>query len=129
MEAAHLQISSLSRVLGDRLLFSDISFSVRSGGCLFITGPSGVGKTLLLRLLACLDDAQVSSREAVGWQQGGSRQAWGAGLDHAAVVGKTLLLLLRLLACLDDAQVRRGQWAGNMPHGDIHGCRTLCVHH
>ena len=61
MEAAHLQISSLSRVLGDRLLFSDISFSVRSGDCLFITGPSGVGKTLLMRLLACLDDAQVSN--------------------------------------------------------------------
>ena len=38
---------------------TDISFSVRRGDILFVRGPSGVGKSLLLRALAYLDPIQV----------------------------------------------------------------------
>lgn len=48
-------VKSLTRNLGDRVLYSGIDFTVRSGETLFIRGPSGVGKTLLLRSLALLD--------------------------------------------------------------------------
>ena len=39
---------------GERLVFSDFSFSVAAGGALVLTGPNGSGKSTLLRLLAGL---------------------------------------------------------------------------
>ncbi len=52
------EVEGLKRIIGDRRLFSDISFSVSKGDRVFVVGPSGVGKTLFLRLLSCLDEAQ-----------------------------------------------------------------------
>lgn len=55
-----LRVSGLRRVLdGDRELFRGLSFDLRRGEALFVSGPSGVGKTLLLRCIAALDEAQV----------------------------------------------------------------------
>ena len=42
----------------ERLLYSNINFEVGPGEILFIRGPSGTGKTLLLRSLAVLDPIQ-----------------------------------------------------------------------
>jgi heme exporter protein A len=39
---------------GERLVFSDLSFTVPSGGALVLAGPNGSGKSTLLRLLAGL---------------------------------------------------------------------------
>lgn len=39
---------------GERLLFSNISFSLRPGGFLQLTGPNGSGKTSLLRIVCGL---------------------------------------------------------------------------
>lgn len=55
-----LAVSGLSKRIGvagqrKRLLFSSLSFSVKKGETLFITGPSGIGKTQLLRSIAGLD--------------------------------------------------------------------------
>lgn len=50
-----LVVKNLARKVGDKVLYSGISFTVKQGETLFIRGPSGVGKTLLLRSLACLD--------------------------------------------------------------------------
>lgn len=50
-----LIVKNLTKSVGDKVLFSNISFSVKHGETLFIRGPSGVGKTLLLRSLAYLD--------------------------------------------------------------------------
>jgi heme exporter protein A len=41
-------------VRGDRLLFSNVSFSLTPGTFLQLTGPNGSGKTSLLRLLCAL---------------------------------------------------------------------------
>jgi heme exporter protein A len=39
---------------GGRMVFADLSFSLRGGGALRITGPNGIGKSTLLRLCARL---------------------------------------------------------------------------
>lgn len=49
-----LEIHGLSCERGERLLFEDLSFSVRSGELLRIAGVNGSGKTTLLRLLCGL---------------------------------------------------------------------------
>ena len=63
MSAAHsdtvLEVVGLKRAFGDRTIISDLSLTVRSGDILFVRGPSGVGKSLLLRALAYLDPIQV----------------------------------------------------------------------
>lgn len=41
-----------------RILLKSISFQIRAGECLSITGPSGSGKSALLRLLNRFDDPQ-----------------------------------------------------------------------
>lgn len=58
-QPAQLEVNRISKSVGDKILWSDVSFSVRQGETLFIRGPSGVGKTLLLRALACLDPVET----------------------------------------------------------------------
>lgn len=60
-EEVHFQVSQLRQVIGDTVVHSGLSFELRTGEILFIRGPSGVGKTVLLRCLACLDPVQAGS--------------------------------------------------------------------
>lgn len=50
-----LSVSGLSRRVGSKALFADLSFELDEGQTLAILGPSGSGKSSLLRCLACLD--------------------------------------------------------------------------
>lgn len=61
--ASNLQVRNLKRVVSERLVISDISFDLGPGEILFIRGPSGVGKTLLLRCIATLDPIQVCFKD------------------------------------------------------------------
>lgn len=53
---AQLRVQGLNRTVGGRPILNDLNFSVSSGETLFIVGPSGVGKSLLLRTLAYLGE-------------------------------------------------------------------------
>lgn len=74
------------RLPGGRRLFDDLELQVRAGESLVLLGPSGVGKSTLLRLLAGLEqpaggDLQIGSRSA----------AEGDAHSYAVVFQKPLL--------------------------------------
>lgn len=50
-----LQVDGLTLVRGDRRIVEDLSFSVAAGGVVALMGPSGTGKTTILRAIAGLD--------------------------------------------------------------------------
>ncbi|MGQ8706875.1 cytochrome c biogenesis heme-transporting ATPase CcmA [Serratia sp. TSA_198.1] len=56
-----LEAKSLSCVRDERILFSELSFTVKPGEIIQVEGPNGAGKTSLLRILAGL--AQPESGE------------------------------------------------------------------
>ncbi|WP_240485149.1 cytochrome c biogenesis heme-transporting ATPase CcmA [Aestuariibacter salexigens] len=45
---------SLTCIKRDRVLFEDLSLSLRAGECVYLRGPNGAGKTSLLRILVGL---------------------------------------------------------------------------
>jgi putative ABC transport system ATP-binding protein len=51
-----LRSEHLGRVVGDKVLVEDVSFEVAAGEVLAVVGPSGSGKSSLLRLLNRLDE-------------------------------------------------------------------------
>ncbi|CAD7695221.1 unnamed protein product [Ostreobium quekettii] len=57
----HLQVRGLRRVIDSRVILADITFDLAPGDILFLRGPSGVGKSLLLRAVAALDPIQGGS--------------------------------------------------------------------
>lgn len=54
MSEALIAVHELRGVRGGRLLFERLNFSISAGEALALTGPNGVGKSSLLRLLAGL---------------------------------------------------------------------------
>jgi len=56
-----LQAAGLAAMRGERLVFSQIGFTVPRGGALLLEGPNGSGKSTLLRVLAGLGRAEVGS--------------------------------------------------------------------
>ncbi len=88
-----LQSQSLSCERGDRLLFSDINFSLKSSEGLHIVGANGSGKTSLLRILAGLAEPESGVISYQGKDIKSSRQAYAANfcfVGHAAGVNKQL---------------------------------------
>jgi NitT/TauT family transport system ATP-binding protein len=51
-----LNVLALSKQRGGRVLFRDVTFTLARGEILGLSGPSGVGKTTLLSILAGLDE-------------------------------------------------------------------------
>ncbi|HEX4243834.1 MAG TPA: energy-dependent translational throttle protein EttA [Steroidobacteraceae bacterium] len=53
-----IEVKSLRKGYGDRLLIDDLSFSLPAGGIVGIIGPNGAGKTTLFRMLSGVEKAE-----------------------------------------------------------------------
>lgn len=56
-----IKVENISKSFGDTLVFKDVSFSIKQGKVLSIIGPSGGGKTTLLRCLNLLETVDSGS--------------------------------------------------------------------
>lgn len=56
-----IKVENISKSFGDTLVFKDVSFSIQQGKVLSIIGPSGGGKTTLLRCLNLLETVDSGS--------------------------------------------------------------------
>jgi polar amino acid transport system permease protein len=63
--AAAVEVRDLSKLYGDHIVFRDLSLTVRSGEVIALLGPSGTGKSTLLRCINLLE----------GWDNGTVRVA------------------------------------------------------
>lgn len=77
-----LRGQGLSRVLGGRSLWRNLSVELEAGECLSIRGPAGAGKTQLLRCLALLDPLQQGELQLLGR----APSAWGIPIWRSRVI-------------------------------------------
>ena len=56
-----IQLSSLSKSFGDRVLLDSVNWQIDDGERVGLSGPNGAGKTTLLRMLAGLDEPDTGS--------------------------------------------------------------------
>ncbi len=103
-----LIVSSLEVWRGERRLFSDLSFELRSGQLALITGPNGAGKTTLLRMLAGLS---VPVDGVVTWNGTPVRQL-AAELRAAIAYQGHLDGLKKDLTVAENLLFYRALWAG-----------------
>src|SRR6266446_5168491 len=113
-----LEVAELACRRGGRPVFDRLSFSLRAGQLLALTGPNGSGKTTLLRALALLVPAEAGTIRWQGADIAADREAWRGslawlghhdGLKGDLTVRENLLAAQRLrgeaadVARIDDA--------------------------
>jgi heme exporter protein A len=101
-------------VRGERLLFSDVNFSLVPGGFLQLTGPNGSGKTSLLRIVCGLMTPERGEIRWQGAQIGSLAEEYSRSITyigHRNAVKEELNSLenLRISTGLAGIQVSRGE--------------------
>lgn len=64
---SELKIQNLSASYGDKIVLSDVSFSLQQGDFVCLCGPNGAGKSTLLGVMAGVADAGLKASGQVGW--------------------------------------------------------------
>lgn len=85
-----LIVRDIACVRGGRLLFSGLGFAVEPGGLMQLTGPNGIGKSSLLRILAGLLPAAKGAVDYTGPDARIGYLGHGDGLKPLATVAETL---------------------------------------
>src|SRR6187401_3810996 len=87
---AVIQLSSLTKSFGDRVLLDHVTWQIGDGERVGLCGPNGAGKTTLLKMLAGLDEPDAGniikpSALTVGYlPQDGLAHAGNSILDEAS---------------------------------------------
>ena len=82
--AARFEARGVACVRGGRAVFSDVGFSLASGGALVLAGANGAGKSSLLRIMAGL---LAPARGALTWNGAALREDWPAHRRRLHYVG------------------------------------------
>ncbi|MDE7336484.1 MAG: ATP-binding cassette domain-containing protein, partial [Muribaculaceae bacterium] len=53
----YIQIEKLTKSVGDRMLFADVTFGINRGDKIGLIAKNGTGKTTMLRIIAGMDEA------------------------------------------------------------------------
>ena len=99
-----LEIQSLECVRDDRLLFSDLSFTLAESEVLQIEGSNGCGKTSLLRIICGLRLAESGEVKWCGESIGANREDYYASMvyiGHLPCIKGDLTVLENVRALLD----------------------------
>ena len=103
-----LQLSSLTKGFGDRILFDNVTWQLSAGDRVGLCGPNGAGKTTLLRMLAGLDEPDtgaITKRTGltVGYlPQDGLFHTGRSLIDEVSTAFQPLLDLQRTMVELED---------------------------
>jgi cell division transport system ATP-binding protein len=62
-----IHFTNVSKSYDSDIVLKDISFTIEKGEMAFLTGPSGVGKTTLLKLIYCAERADMGEIVVAGW--------------------------------------------------------------
>jgi ATP-binding cassette subfamily F protein 3 len=102
-----LQAHQLSKHMGSRTLFEDLSFQLQRGARVGMVGPNGAGKTTLMRLLAGDMEADggrilCGSDETVGYlPQEAPREDHGTVLQRVMLASRTVHALQQELTAVE----------------------------
>ena len=103
-----LQLSSLTKGFGDRILFENVTWQLSAGDRVGLCGPNGAGKTTLLRMLAGLDEPDtgaITKRTGltVGYlPQDGLTHSGRSLIDEVRTAFQPLLDIKRTMEKLED---------------------------